>query len=874
MPKKSILTPLIKSIVLVGLYLLFHEPIELVLNKLIINPFLIHFQGSILKDLIVLTFILILGWLKFQNKLGSFEHLVTILLVSFVIYLPYRLNYIDIWSFEPLSTFKVLKYSDGLFLLFLILVYPKREIIKDNSKNTLFEDLPFKSKNEEADILNHESYATEIADRIKENNFEKSFAVGINGKWGSGKTSFISMLRENLEKNGEIIVEFNPWSSKNEESISEDFFEELDNKLIENQILFGNLILSYSNKIINKNSNQILNWINPFYASKQPESYLKSRLEKSIKQLKNKVIVIIDDLDRLNKSEILEVLKIIRNTANFQNLIFVVAYDREYIRIQLNENSNHENNQFLEKIFQLEITLPYFEKDILKSALHKNIIQILNGFVTTEPSKKDYIIKLIKEIDENGYNLFHPELPLIDNLRDVTRLSNNISINYKKLIGEVNLNELIALEVLRLKEIEIYETLKNNFNYFLNSNYGRQALTVKGDGGMLREVQNLKESLHYKTKDKNYNNDEILKKLIEKIIDEKYSINKAKKCNEIESILLYLFAVEKGLLKRQSDYHNLSIVKPSRFTVYFYYYLPNNKLPIFKLIALREQNIEGFNKLIQNKIKEGLEKEITEFFQRIDNYNDEKDFQNIIFSYKTFLKTKSILNNGKFIFENNTFYKKEDFFERIKHLYNKYSFENDTHYQEIKEGILIYELKSFLNPNTIDESVIFESDLIQHLIIKRDQYQELTEKCIKHLIEISENILSKYTSNKNCINQKAISLFLNTNSGKETYSKNSKSIILNLISKDFKTFFESCIWGPIGRSRSDYKISEFILVLFNEGENKWEYFENFIKENNNTQAYYIEFLKFYELFKEKNFQPTYFSVFNELEIDDKNRIQY
>lgn len=42
-------------------------------------------------------------------------------------------------------------------------------------------------------------------------------------------------------------------------------------------------------------------------------------------------MVVIDDLDRLEGTELMAVLKLIRITANFKNLIFIVAYDKGFV---------------------------------------------------------------------------------------------------------------------------------------------------------------------------------------------------------------------------------------------------------------------------------------------------------------------------------------------------------------------------------------------------------------------------------------------------------------------------------------------------------------------------------------------------------------
>ena len=82
----------------------------------------------------------------------------------------------------------------------------------------------------------------------------------------------------------------------------------------------------------------------------------------------------IDDIDRLDKHEIIEVVRLIRNTANFHNTFFLVAYDRDYVINALGHLNEHNHHQFLEKIFQMELNLPAYDKSILTKELYNRLL--------------------------------------------------------------------------------------------------------------------------------------------------------------------------------------------------------------------------------------------------------------------------------------------------------------------------------------------------------------------------------------------------------------------------------------------------------------------------------------------------------------------
>lgn len=129
-----------------------------------------------------------------------------------------------------------------------------------------------------------------------------------------------------------IVINFSPWTYEERKNLTQAFFLELNkilkvynhslsNKLIQYADLLSSAEVPYMRGISNllKQNN------------KQSLESLKSDLENALKHIKDPIIVIIDDLDRLGATEIMEVMKIIRNSANFSNIRFVAAYDRDYV---------------------------------------------------------------------------------------------------------------------------------------------------------------------------------------------------------------------------------------------------------------------------------------------------------------------------------------------------------------------------------------------------------------------------------------------------------------------------------------------------------------------------------------------------------------
>src|SRR5260370_25121851 len=89
----------------------------------------------------------------------------------------------------------------------------------------MIHDNPISDK--EKDLLHRYPLAKRIAEVINRHQGDESFVIGIEGEWGSGKTSFINMILEDLGKTNALLIKFNPWNFSDQNELIKDFFESL-----------------------------------------------------------------------------------------------------------------------------------------------------------------------------------------------------------------------------------------------------------------------------------------------------------------------------------------------------------------------------------------------------------------------------------------------------------------------------------------------------------------------------------------------------------------------------------------------------------------------------------------------------------------------
>lgn len=125
-------------------------------------------------------------------------------------------------------------WSDITYILAGFLVYRKFKYIpyeqQKQNANPLVRDCAI--TNQDEDFFGYQKMVNSLLADLYDTDVEnEAFSVGIAGKWGVGKSSFINLLRNSiLQKNG-LIVDLYPRSSMNLSAISLDFFNSLSNTL-------------------------------------------------------------------------------------------------------------------------------------------------------------------------------------------------------------------------------------------------------------------------------------------------------------------------------------------------------------------------------------------------------------------------------------------------------------------------------------------------------------------------------------------------------------------------------------------------------------------------------------------------------------------
>ena len=465
--------------------------------------------------------------------------------------------------------------------------------IKDKKNDNKPELKGFSVDNTEIKLEDSQiKYAETLVKKLKNTDLSKeSFAVGITGEWGSGKSTFLNTMKEKIkEAKFAEIVEFNPWLCNSPEQVTQDFFATLIDKLSPKHSTLSRTINKYA-KLLNKIAKPSLSIFGidlDLTPGDDSLDELKENISKKLANLPKKVVILIDDTDRLEGNEVFEILRLIRNTADFKNVIYIATYDKEYVTDVLKENKIKEPNNYLEKIFQVEAHLLKVEDYELWDTLMKDLKEQLNF-------QSDNLITILKSYLKQYSDFI---ITILTNYRQVKRFARQFAVylNYlkeSKLINELSPIDLFWVELLQVYDNRVYNILaKDPFNFL---QIGKDGLTI--NRVIIDEKDKRKEKSKWKEKTEN---------ILEIIFEKNYQDQK---------LPVYSNDIDSKRLRLGDNY--------------------------FKYFALRVTP----NKISFEEMKEMLNSVNPE--NELDNWlQDNKDYNSIIFQ---FFNHKINFNLGKYL---------------------------------------------------------------------------------------------------------------------------------------------------------------------------------------------------------------------------------
>lgn len=356
-------------------------------------------------------------------------------------------------------------------------------------------DKPIESS--EQDLLGRTTFSKQLGEAIYKYDGKDGLVIGVFGKWGTGKTSILNMvvneinyLSENDEEKP-IIVNFSPWNYTDKDNLISLFFRVLKNKLNmdkyeEVRKKIGKALTDYSDALdaltlfpmVGSGLATILKTIAKAQGAELAKDVdidkTKENLVSVLGDTNQKIIVIIDDIDRLTNIQIRDIFQLVKQVGNFPNIIYVLSMDRDVVCRALESVHDIDGAEYLEKIVQIPFEIPVLMKPKLKEIFLAKLDDTVNDISDDNVNINKYYWS---EIFINCIE------PYIKTLRDVNRVINTFQFRYKLLSTETSLEDVVALTTIEVLEPQLYQWIGSNKDLLCSTaNYSSLFVSMEKKG--------------------------------------------------------------------------------------------------------------------------------------------------------------------------------------------------------------------------------------------------------------------------------------------------------------------------------------------------------------------------------------------------------
>jgi Cdc6-like AAA superfamily ATPase len=362
-------------------------------------------------------------------------------------------------------------------------VEPTEEIRSAFTSNIALDpDSPINSVHE--DGLGRARFAENLAKLIAEN-ARAGLTYGLQGEWGSGKSSLKNLVVGHLRTRRSISVfEFNPWELNSRDQLVEEFFNTLARAVgsSERQLETKARLYEYAAHLLSlgklatgsfasANADPTFLAVNAgldagakvaaeaslaFRYSTPTLNERRGQLMSKFETIDQQIVIVIDDLDRLFPEEVRLVFQLIKANAAFSNVSFFLLYNRAAVLQAINGSGPlSAQEEFISKIVQVEIDLPSIGQDTLTELITSSIMAAFGDKATSET------------FSSNRWNavISSDALSALTNLRQVKRVANRLLFRQMLFTGSsrlrLNVIDLALMEIVHEIDQSTYHSLKS-----------------------------------------------------------------------------------------------------------------------------------------------------------------------------------------------------------------------------------------------------------------------------------------------------------------------------------------------------------------------------------------------------------------------------
>lgn len=314
----------------------------------------------------------------------------------------------------------------------------------------------------------------------------RGVVIGLEGPWGSGKSSILNLVAQRLSngsKDGDespkpepVVVRFDPWLVSGREDLIASFLRVLVDaidpvgrerarfgSLVSKLARYGEMVApaaGFLGAAVGEAVGGAMKALAQATAPAGNPFELREALEEALAAFDRPIVVLIDELDRVEDAEVRTMAQLVRSVMDFPSISYLLAYDPQRVAEALGGGASAEARRrgeaYLEKIVQLRVPVPAPPPGKLLELLEEDVRELLRATPIARYVDGDRLRSVLRLAGGSGAG----DEPLIGTLRDLHRVLGIFAALEPMLRWEIDPVDLLGWSILLAKRPADVERLK------------------------------------------------------------------------------------------------------------------------------------------------------------------------------------------------------------------------------------------------------------------------------------------------------------------------------------------------------------------------------------------------------------------------------